>query len=183
MGVLSVDGKPIDEPQRLASLRWHVTRLDSFRQGLWNRAGVILSANALVTAAAAILISVGSRTGRGVVVAAALAMLAVLASVYEAMGVGGARHQWLGLYSDRPSPPAFLYAVTETMLDAKDYQGFQSALTAWTVPEKIEAATSEIWRLEVLHHRRVIQLLRSLRWLFAGLILLTLSAALAAIGS
>ena len=101
--------------EKLESLRWHILRLDGFRAGLWNRAGIILSANALVTAASAVLISVGSRAGHLTLITAVLAMVAVLVSVYEAMGVGGARRQWLGSYEDKQSPPAFVYAVSETM--------------------------------------------------------------------
>lgn len=167
--------KTRDAVERLDSLRWHILRLDGFRAGLWNRAGIILSANALVSAASVVLISVGSRTSHLTLITAALAMIAVLVSVYEAMGVGGARRQWLGSYEDRQSPPAFVYAVSETMAHNENFGDFQKTLSDWTERKEIEAAASEVWRLEVLHHRRVLQLMRSIRWLFTALILLTVS--------
>ncbi len=168
--------KTRDAVERLESLRWHILRLDGFRTGLWNRAGIILSTNALVAGASAVLISVGSRAGHLTLITAALAMVAVLVSVYEAMGVGGASRQWLGSYEDKQSPPAFIYAVSETMTQIENFGDFQKALSEWTERKEIEAAASEVWRLEVLHHRRVLQLMRSIRWLFTALILLTVSA-------
>ena len=163
------------ERELVELLRWHILRADSQRGGMWTRAAAVLSADALVIAGAAVLVSAANKAAWWSLLTAALPLVAAMISVYEASNVIGGVRDWGRTFAEKDSPTPMFYSLPETVKSLITYDQFRSALTGRSIEGELEDAASELWRISVLHRVRLHQLRRSMRWLQASLPLLILS--------
>lgn len=156
-------------------IRWHILRADGQRSGMWTRAATVLSADALVIAGAAVLVSVASKAAWWSLVTAALPLAAAMISVYEASNVIGGVQDWGRTFTEENSPAPMFYSLPDTVKALRTYDQFRSNITGRSIESEVDDAASELWRISVLHRMRLRQLRRSIRWLQISLPLLILS--------
>jgi hypothetical protein len=92
------------ERELVELLRWHILRADSQRGGMWTRAAAVLSADALVIAGAAVLVSAANKAAWWSLLTAALPLVAAMISVYEASNVIGGVPDWGRTFAEKDSP-------------------------------------------------------------------------------
>jgi hypothetical protein len=160
---------------RLEAVQWHIIRADGQRSGLWSRASALLSANTLVVGGAAILVT-GAGTRSLSLLVTLLPLTAAIISIYFAStvvrsGVASEKKLTEGL-PKRPS----VYSLTDVASKSGNFEAFKGVLPTRSVEMELEDATVELWRLSVLHERRMKQLGKSLQWFVAGSALLFGSA-------
>ena len=132
-------------------LRWHILRADSQRGGFWTRAATVLSADALVIAGAAVLVSVASKAAWWSLITAALPLAAAMVSVYEASNVIGGVQDWGRTFPEKGSPAPMFYSLPETVKILGTYGQFRSAIADRSIESEAEDAASELWRISVRH--------------------------------
>lgn len=158
-------------------VRWHILRADGQRGGLWTQTAAVLSADALVIAGTAVLISASSDAKWWSLLTAVLPLIAAMTSVYEATNIVGGITNWHGTFGEKDSPTPFFYSLPETVKTLATYEKFRLAITERSIGAELDDATSELWRVSILHRRRLHQLRRSIRWLQVSLPLLFTSVA------
>jgi hypothetical protein len=176
-----------DAEDRLSALRWHIDRYDRLRASTASRAGVVLSASAILSAGNAVVLAqvLGGepeRFSRWVVLVFAVGVLAGVALVVRAL-LQAARV----LVTPRPSgemfsddgqlPPALLFNGTYTAKAGSTYEEFRSAVAAQSEADRIEAAQVELYVCIRQHRHRYVRLrgaVRSLAWA-AGVFLLVVA--------
>lgn len=167
----------LDNGQLVDIVRWHILRADGLRGGLWTRAAAVLSADALVIAGTAVLVSASSNAKWWSLLTAALPLIAAMISVYEATNIVGGITNWQDAFGQRHSPTPLFYSLPETVRELVTYEKFRLAMAERSIETELNDATSELWRISILHHRRLHQLRRSIRWLQVSLPLLFASVA------
>lgn len=155
--------------------QWHVSRADGQRTGIWARSSALLTANSLVIAGSAILVSSGGDS-LPVLVVGILPLGSALISVYFASvlvrsGVASERALLQGI-TKRPSA----YSLTDLAAESESYGRFREEAMSKSLETELEDALVEIWRLSVLQGRRMNQLAKSLRWFLVGSALLLVAA-------
>lgn len=156
----------------LAHARWHISRLDGLRDGLWARAAAVLSASALVIAASAILLSFSSSVLSTMLLVATASLIAVVGAIYNALRVFGVRIGWTKVYPTKKSPPPPFYSAPETVRIYSSYEDMSMSFDSRSLSDEYSAAKSELWRLSILHQDRARGLNRSMYWLLASLALI-----------
>ncbi|MFD9369116.1 hypothetical protein ACFWA6_15645 [Streptomyces sp. NPDC060020] len=163
---------------RLQLAQWHLSRADQLRLGLVNRAGALLSANALVIAGTAFIS--GSTLSRISPIIGVTALLALAVSAYSIAQVTGVltgprRVPALSRPQSSPIPIAFSYS--DTVNEFSSPRAFQDQLLAQSIEEATNDATLELWRCISIHHLRTIKLQRATRGLLASAIVLVVMTA------
>jgi hypothetical protein len=78
------------------------------------------------------------------------------------------------------SPVPLVYSLHETVKQAQnDYRKFKSIVLEQSLEAELESAVAELWRLSVLHRRRI----HGLRWAVRWLVLSVAAVALTAVAS
>src|ERR1700681_3851488 len=114
----------LDNGQLVEIVRWHILRADGQRGGLWTRAAAVLSADALVIAGTAVLISASSDAKWWSLLTAVLPLIAAMISVYEATNIVGGITNWHGTFGEKDSPTPFFYSLPETINNLATYEKF-----------------------------------------------------------
>ena len=169
--------EPLDEDRLIEIVRWHIVRADGQRSGLWTRAAAVLSADALVIAGTAILVSAGNDVKWWRLLTAALPLVAAMISVYEACNIVGGISNWKDTFTGKDSPVPLFYSLPDTVKELTTYEKFRGAIANRSAASELDDAASELWRLSVLHITRLHQLRRSIHWLQISLPLLLVSVA------
>ncbi|MEV7009681.1 hypothetical protein [Streptosporangium sp. NPDC051022] len=164
---------------RLEIVRWHISRTEAQRSGLWTRAAAVLSANTLVIAGAALMLTLGTRSSGGSLIAALVALVFVLVSTFEVMRLIAAVREWGRSFPAADSPTPLIFCMSDTVQALETFAGFRKIVEAWTPEKELAAGISELWRLSVLHRNRIYQLRRAARWLILSIVSLVISGALA----
>lgn len=162
---------------QLDMIRWHLSRSDAQRSGLWTRAGAVLTADTLVIAGAALMLTLGTRSSGGSLVAALVALVFVLMSTVEIMRVIAAVWEWRRSFPAADSPTPLLFCMLDTVRASTGFADFKEKAAAQTLKEQVDAGMSELWRISVLHTKRIYQLRRAARWLMLSVISLVISGA------
>jgi hypothetical protein len=167
----------LNDDQLIEIVRWHILRADSQRAGLWTRATAVLSADALVIAGTAVLVSAGDSATWWSLLTAALPLIAAMISVWTACNIVGGISGWQDTFKAKDSPTPLFYSLPDTVKGLGTYEKFRHALSNRSAASELDDAASEFWRLSVLHLQRLHQLRRSIHWLQISLPLLFISIA------
>jgi hypothetical protein len=170
----------------LEAVRWHITRAESQRNGMWTRAAASLSGNALIIAGAAIVASsitakestVGSAGGRLGAIVAVLALLTSMLSVYAATRAFGGIYPWSRVLRRAGPDSGILYSLLGTVNSCQDHEHFKSLVLRRSTDAEIEGAILEFWRISYLHRGRINALNASLLLFAASGFLLVTSLAI-----
>ncbi|MEV0194778.1 hypothetical protein AB0I39_40460 [Kitasatospora purpeofusca] len=160
---------------RLRLAQWHLVRADGLRPGLVNRAGALLSADALVVTG--VVFASGATSSEVSPVLGALGLVALVVSACSAALVltGSGRLPALSRPSGSVVPIAFSYGDTvEAFASAEQ---FRAGLGAQTVEEAADAAAVELWRCIGVHQLRARRMRRATQYLLGGAVLLVAMAA------
>ncbi|MFB7619685.1 hypothetical protein [Kitasatospora sp. NPDC056181] len=162
-------GEELRAEDRLQLAQWHLGRADGLRLGLVNRAGTLLSANALVITGVVFASGAPSSDVSPVIGAAALVALAV--SAYSAAQVASVLTGSRGLPAlsrsvGSPVPIAFSYRDTVRAFDTPEE--FQTRFSAQTAQEAANSAVLELWRCISIHQLRARKMQRATQSLLVG---------------
>ncbi|GAA3109938.1 hypothetical protein [Streptosporangium carneum] len=164
---------------QLDVIRWHISRSEAQRAGLWTRAAAVLSANTLVIAGAALMLTLGTRSSGGSLIAALVALVFVLVSTFEIMRLIAAVRDWGRSFPAADSPTPLIFCMSDTVQALETFVGFREVVESWTPQKELDAGVSELWRISVLHRNRIYQLRRAARWLILSIVSLVVSGTLA----
>ncbi|MEV6973228.1 hypothetical protein [Kitasatospora sp. NPDC093806] len=171
-------GVELAEEERLQLAQWHLVRADGLRLGLVNRAGALLSANALVITGAVFASGATSSEVSPVVGAVALVALvvsAISAALSASVLTGFRGRPALSRPSGFPVPLAFSYG--DTVSACGSAEEFRAGFVAQSVATAADAAVLELWRCISVHQLRARRMQRATRYLVAGAALLVVMAA------
>jgi hypothetical protein len=160
----------------LTLLRWHIDRYDRLRASTASRAGVLLSAGALLSAANAVIITqlLGSRYERmaaGVLVifgaATLLDTVLVVLALIQAAGVLTTSRESRETFAHLgPVPVSLVFNGSHTVRELRSFEEFSAAVDAQSPTDAVQAAKGELWvgihqyRVRYEHLRRAVRLLR-----------------------
>ncbi|MGJ6964790.1 hypothetical protein ACSDR0_23035 [Streptosporangium sp. G11] len=164
---------------QLEIVRWHISRSDAQRAGLWTRAAAVLSANTLVIAGAALMLTLGARSSSGSLIAALAALAFVLVSTFEVMRLIAAARDWSKSFPAADSPVPLIFCLSDTAKVSETFSNFREIIAGRTPEKELYAGISELWRISILHRNRTYQLRRAARWLILSIASLVISGALA----
>jgi hypothetical protein len=163
------------EIELLEIAKWHIARCDGLRHALSSRAAVILSADALIAGAIAVLLSraneIPSPRGSGsslVITAQTVLLVSVAAtfiSVLYAMRSLDNKYAWRMSSSSRRSPDSPAFNHGDTLRMYKSFAEFRRSQLSLTFPTMLEHAQVELWFVIRSHGYRYAQLRRSTRYL------------------
>lgn len=156
---------PTHLADQLENVKWHILRSDAQRIGLWTRAAAVLSANTLVIAGAALMLTVGTRTSLGGLIAALIALIFVLMSVVEAANVIATLRDLDKRLPLAKSPVPIIFSLPETVRLSGSFPRFREMVLTETPEAQLDNAISELWRISVLHRNRIHRLRRAVYWL------------------
>jgi hypothetical protein len=181
----TVDGAAdeADQLRLLDELRWHVVRVDGQRSDMWMRASSLLSANGLVVAGAAVLLTLGPDPQDGVrQVLGILPLVCSLLSVHQAAGV--VTRAWGGgsAFAGEAARLPLLYAMHQNadIVDG-DFRAFTERVRARSVADQVDDSLLEIWRVCLLHRQRDVLLRRAVALFVLSVPLLIVSAVVAVV--
>jgi hypothetical protein len=169
---------PTNLADQLESVKWHILRSDAQRIGLWTRAAAVLSADTLVIAGAAVMLTLGTRTFFGTLVAALAALILVLISVGWAANAIAVVKNWSKRSLLPNFPPPMIFSLPETVTLAGSFTKFHKIVLTETIEARLDNAISELWRISVLHRNRIHQLRQAVYWLILGVASLAISGLL-----
>ena len=136
--------------QHLDLIHWHMIRGDGLRSSLANRAGSLLSTDALIVAGVALAVGLGNQHPRLAVLVTSLAtLLCVAGSVINASLVLITVRRWHQQFRDSDVPSPFLYSYTEMRGNFAD---FRSRVLSESSEQLLEHALVELWRCGRLHN-------------------------------
>ncbi|MFJ4097690.1 hypothetical protein ACIPYS_39530 [Kitasatospora sp. NPDC089913] len=171
-------GEELCPEERLRLVQWHLVRADGLRLGLVNRAGALLSADALVVTGVVFASGATSSEVSPVLGAVGLAALVVsVCSVALAALVltGSGRLPALSRPSGAVVPIAFSYG--DTVEAFASVEQFRAGLCAQTLEAAADAAAVELWRCISVHQVRVRRMRHATQYLLGGAVLLVAMAA------
>lgn len=175
---------PIDQAKtevqdKLDLVHWHMLRGDGMRASLVNRAGSVLSTNALIVAGVALAVGLrNQRPGLSVLIAAFATLACVTASVVNASMVMVSLRPWRKDFKAASTPQPFLYSYVWA---EDNFAEFKDNVLSRSPERLLEHALVELWRNGNLYGYRYRKLRISLRWLLAALAFLLIAIALSAI--
>ncbi|WP_329491704.1 hypothetical protein OG618_35290 [Kitasatospora sp. NBC_01246] len=164
--------------ERLQLAQWHLTRADGLRLGLVNRAGTLLSADALVITGVVFASGATSSDVSPVIGAAALLALVVSAgsaALAASVLTGFRRLPGMSRPAGFPVPIAFGYGDTVGAFGSPEE--FRSGFSAQSVEAAADSAVLELWRCISVHQLRARRMQRATQCLLAGAALLVVMAA------
>jgi hypothetical protein len=157
-------------------LRWHLDRYDRLRASTANRAAVVLSAGALLSAGDALILTQlysvpSTMIQRWLLVVATVlvvidAVLVVLSLIQATNVLVTSRDSRTLLAASGPLPPSLLFNAADTISGAGSFARFREVVCAQTAGDSAEAAMVELWvglqqhRLRYAHLRKAVRLLR-----------------------
>jgi hypothetical protein len=152
-------------------LRWHIERCDRLRASTASRAGVVLSAAAILSAGNAVILSrllplheLGNQAPilALVILAAACAVLVVV-SLIEASNVLVTRKASRRIFDRAGSiPVSLMFNGSDTVAHIKDFSEFHHVLRSQSEDDIVLAAEVELWICLQQHRRRYDKLRRSI---------------------
>lgn len=159
--------------EKIKMLRWHLSRYDHLRVSTANRAGVVLSAAALISAAnAVVLAEVSGMPADGVplyalvtcmAVVLASATLVVIAAI-RACAVLVTLKDSRTLFDPKGDlPPSLLFNGTDTVRRVGTFDEFRSAIEAQGEADLEQAAQVELWIGIQQHRHRYLRLRSAVR--------------------
>ncbi len=159
--------------EKIKMLRWHLDRYDRLRGSTANRAGVVLSAAALISAANALLLSeVSSMPARGVPLYALAACMAivlagatlVVIAAIRACGVLVTLKDSRTLFDPRDQlPPSPLFNGTDTVRRLQTFDQFREIVAVQSDADLEQAAEVELWIGIKQHRHRYLRLRSAVR--------------------
>ncbi|KJY25454.1 hypothetical protein [Streptomyces sp. NRRL S-495] len=172
---MSEEPRPED---RLHLAQWRLVRADGLRLGLVNRAGTLLSANALVMTG--VVFASGATSSDvspaiGAVGLVALVVSACSAALAASVLTGSGKLPALAQPLDSVVPIAFSYGDTVKAFSSPEH--FRAGLAAQTVEAAADAAALELWRCISVHQLRARRMRRATQYLLGGAVLLVAMAA------
>ncbi|MFB8242877.1 hypothetical protein ACFC58_40715 [Kitasatospora purpeofusca] len=159
--------------------QWHLVRADALRLGLVNRAGTLLSANAIVMTG--VVFASGATASDvspviGAVGLVALVVSACSAALAASVLTGSGKLPTLSQPPDAVVPVAFSYG--DTVKAFASPEEFRAGLSAQTVEAAADAAALELWRCISVHQLRARRMRRATQYLVGGAALLVAMAAM-----
>jgi hypothetical protein len=155
--------------RQIERVQWHIERFDRIRATSASRAGVVLSAAALLSAGNAVALAqvlsssrAGLRwleIGGGIIGCANLAIL--VGCVVVSSGVLISTRKTGALYAGDSMPNSLFYNDSDTLREFSEFQMFRDALL--TSESEYDYAASELWRNMRQHRRRYAMLRRAVR--------------------
>jgi len=169
---------------RLDSARWHLSRYDELQANLASRAATLLSADALILGAAAILVGQyfggsfdkTSVTTTLVAAGAASTLLVVAVSISATARVLLALRPWRKKRIGQGVPRTVFYLHNDTLAVLGDYDAFSSRFKTLSVDDELEGALAALWIRTKNYQTRVRSLRVGLYFLFVSMVCLSLSA-------
>jgi hypothetical protein len=156
-------------------LKWHLDRYDRLRTSTANRAGVVLSAGAVLCAGDALILTQLYSVPREMmpnwllalttVLVVANAVLIVLSLIQASNVLVIMRDSRALLAETGPLPPSTLFNATDTITAAGSFGHFRRLISAQSGMDAVEAATVELWVGLQQHRLRYASLRRSVRLL------------------
>ncbi|MFG2697187.1 hypothetical protein [Kitasatospora sp. NPDC048407] len=164
---------------RLQLAQWHLDRADALRLGLVNRAGTLLSANALLMTG--VVFASGATSSDVSPAIGAVGLLALVVSAFSAtlaasVLTGSGKLPSLAQPPDALVPVAFSYSDTVKAFASPEQ--FREGLSAQTVEAAADAAALELWRCISVHQLRARRMRRATQYLLGGAALLVTMAAM-----
>ena len=139
--------------EKIELVKWHIIRYDQLRTSAANRASVVLSAGALLSAGNAIVLSelfTNPRTVKGIFlflysagIVAGLSLIVL--SLINATGVLVSLRVTRRLFPDEDLPPGLLFNATDTLHSSKSFRDFQTLVAAEDYFQILERAEVELW--------------------------------------
>jgi hypothetical protein len=165
---------------QLEIVKWHISRSDGQRAGLWTRAAGILGADTLVVAGATVMLAVGGTDAPAARISALVAMACVLVSTLHATNALAVMKNW-GEQTGPGAPSPVVFSLPATAERVGSYETFRDLVVRQSVEEQLENAIAELWRVSSLHRRRLRELTRCVRWLLLSIGALLVSGILSVI--
>ncbi len=164
-----------DAAAQLEMVKWHILRSDGQRSGLWGRAAASLGADTLVVAGSTIMLALAGTSSTASRISALVALGCVLTSTgYAANALAVVRNRSAGARSGAPTPLMFSLPETTRLVDS--YADFRRVVTSQSLGDQLEGGIAELWRIGLLHGRRVRALHRCVWWLLFSIGALMISA-------
>lgn len=172
---------------RVELIKWHIVRYDQLRTSTANRASVVLSAGALLSAGNAVVLSelfANPKIVKGLFLpiysAGIVASLSLIVlSLISATGVLVSLHVTRKLFPDKDLPPGFLFNATDTLRKSESFREFQRLVGSEDYSHILECAEVELWLVIQGYKYRYAKLRGSIRALrAAALVFLVLLVAL-----
>jgi hypothetical protein len=155
---------------QLSALRWHIERYDRMRVSTASRAGVVLSAGAILSAGNAVVLAqvfngafddfapaLVAIFTIGVLAGAILVVLSVLEAANVLVTPRPSAEMFL---ADQQMPPGLLFNGPYTVAVARTYEQFRAAVAAQDDADRVEAAQAELY-ICIRQHRHRYQRLRA----------------------
>jgi hypothetical protein len=139
--------------EKIELVKWHIVRYDQLRTSAANRASVVLSAGALLSAGNAVVLSelfANQRTVKGIFLilysAGIIASLSLIVlSLINATGVLVSLRVTRRLFPDEDLPPGLLFNATDTLHSSKSFRDFQTRVAVEDYFQILEHAEVELW--------------------------------------
>jgi hypothetical protein len=183
----------LDVPLKPDAIMWHIARYDGIRDSTASRASLLVSANALLLAGTAVLLSfygdIALKGKVNIVIGAAFlsilgaTLLVIGASIWFCVGaVAAYKTRQTSHFKFASSVPSrFLFNWGDTIRSSRDFEGFYKQLIGQSEEDVLRAAASELWTALHQHAKKHRNLRIGIRLFRAALILFIVLAAVVTI--
>jgi hypothetical protein len=185
----SAGGNPAEIFRAIETARWHIVRYDALRASAASRASFVITADGVLIAGVALLMSEGSAFAGGfrqsiswlIAIGALLALVFAAVSIVASTNSMLSSRRWRHLFGEPSSFSAF-YQHSDTFTHSPTYAEFEQLFVSQSSDDDLKSAIVNLWVVMKTHAHRYAYLRRAVRYLKLGLLVLLVSVATEMIG-